>query len=97
MIPQDHARLHAIVEGHVQGVGFRMFVQRVASELKLTGWVRNTWEGNVEVVAEGSRPQLEKLLAALKVGPRAAHVINVQVTWPPATGEFLDFRVRSTI
>ncbi len=52
-------RLHAIVEGHVHGVGFRAFVIRRASSLGVTGWVRNRWDGTVEVVAEGERPDLE--------------------------------------
>ncbi|MEJ5203451.1 MAG: acylphosphatase [Anaerolineales bacterium] len=97
MNSNDSERLHAIVEGYVQGVGFRMFVQRLASELRLKGWVRNTWEGNVEVVAEGNRADLEKLLAGLKVGPRSAHVTTVHQTWLPSTGEFSDFRIRSTV
>jgi acylphosphatase len=96
MTEETNARLHALVEGVVQGVGFRMFVQRQAAQLNLTGWVRNTWEGNVEVVAEGKREQLEQLLTALKIGPRSAHVTNVKFVWLPANGEFPDFRVRST-
>ncbi len=97
MNTNDYERLHAVVEGYVQGVGFRMFVQRLASELRLKGWVRNTWDGHVEVVAEGSRNDLEKLLAGLKVGPRSAHVTTVRQTWLPASGEFTDFRIRSTV
>ncbi|RCK74142.1 MAG: Acylphosphate phosphohydrolase [Anaerolineae bacterium] len=90
-------RLHAIVEGTVQGVGFRMFVARLAADYRLTGWVRNTWDGKVEVVAEGEEGKLNQLLVNLKVGPRAAYVTNVQVHWLPASGEFQDFRIRSTI
>jgi len=96
MTESSTARLHALVEGIVQGVGFRMFVQREAAHLNLTGWVRNTWEGNVEVVAEGEKSQLEKLLSALKVGPASAYVTNVRFVWLPASNEFSDFRVRST-
>ncbi len=90
------ARLHARIEGVVQGVGFRMFVHRQATQLNLTGWVRNTWDGNVEVVAEGNREQLEQLLTSLKLGPRSAQVTNVNFIWLPANGEFSDFRVRPT-
>lgn len=90
-------RLHAIVEGTVQGVGFRMFVARLAADYHLTGWVRNTWDGKVEVVAEGEEGKLNQLVVNLKVGPRAAHVTNVQVQWLPARGEFQDFRIRSTV
>jgi acylphosphatase len=47
------SRLHAIIEGHVQGVGFRNFVQIIAKLIGVTGWVRNLYDGNVEVIAEG--------------------------------------------
>lgn len=97
MAGDTQKRLHAIVEGTVQGVGFRMFVVRLAADAHLTGWVRNRWDGNVEVVAEGDEEQLNKLLVGLKVGPRAAYVTNVQVEWLPASGEFRDFRIRSTV
>lgn len=92
----DLARLHATVEGRVQGVGFRAFVEDSAFSLNLTGWVRNRWSGSVEVMAEGPRLQLEKLLLALQRGPRAAHVIKVDSQWEKWTGEFGDFRLRST-
>jgi acylphosphatase len=90
------ARLHAIVEGRVQGVGFRAFVEQSAEALELKGWVRNRWEGSVEVVAEGERQDLEKLLAALRRGPRASGVSEVRFEWLPATGEFTYFSVRMT-
>jgi len=58
----------------VQGVGFRWFVQREASELDLRGWVRNTEEGEVEVVASGSLDDLADLRASLRRGPRGSRV-----------------------
>ncbi len=97
MSPSDpSARLHAIVEGRVQGVGFRMFVLEMARSLQLTGWVRNRWSGDVEVVAEGPRPVLEAFLSKLRVGPPAAHVTDVQFEWLPPSGEFKRFDVRAT-
>lgn len=90
----DTARLHAIVQGHVQGVGFRAYVLERAHKLGLTGWVRNTLQGNVEVVAEGPRSQLIKLASDLQQGP--GYVINIQQTWEEATGEFKSFRVEYT-
>lgn len=92
-----HVRLHAIVEGRVQGVGFRYFVQEVAEMLDLTGWVRNRWDSSVEVMAEGEHDRLEKLLGALRQGPRASYVETVTPEWLPATGEFQRFSVRSTV
>lgn len=89
-------RFHCIVEGHVQGVGFRAFVQDQAIRLGLTGWVRNRWDGSVEVMGEGSQEHLEKLLTALYRGPRHAYVSGVTPEWDTATGEFSDFRVKST-
>lgn len=92
----ENHRLHAVIDGTVQGVGFRAFVQQHARDLNLTGWVRNTYEGFVEVTAEGPRQQLEKLLDRLRTGPRGAFVSEVQKEWLPATGEFTDFRVTRT-
>ena len=89
-------RLHAIIQGHVQGVGFRYFVQGKAISLGLTGWVRNRWDGSVEVLTEGKRTELDSLLEALYRGPRGATVTNLDPQWQEATGEFLDFQVRMT-
>jgi acylphosphatase len=66
--------LHFLIQGRVQGVGFRWYVQREAGELGLRGWVRNTEEGEVEVVASGSEANLAELRASLRQGPRGARV-----------------------
>lgn len=97
MMAQEFIRLQAIVEGRVQGVGFRYFTQRQAMQLNLTGWVRNRWEGTVEVVAEGSRAQVEKLLQAIGRGPHAGTTRNVKFDFQEATGEFNAFQVRRTV
>ena len=89
-------RLHVNLKGRVQGVGFRYYVQRTASALRITGWVRNRWDGSVEMVAEGPRPLLDQLLAAVRRGPTGAYVSDVQVNWEPARGEFEHFGVRHT-
>ncbi len=90
------ARLHAIVEGVVQGVGFRAFVQQKAVSFGLKGWVRNRWDGSVEVLAEGPHPDLERLLSSLYRGPRFADVRGVTPVWEAASGEFDHFSVRLT-
>ena len=72
-----HMVLHFLIRGRVQGVGFRWFVQREASELELRGWVRNTEDGDVEVVASGSTRDLSELRASLRRGPRGSRVDNV--------------------
>jgi acylphosphatase len=66
--------LHFLIQGRVQGVGFRWYVQREAAELNLRGWVRNTEEGEVEVVASGAPEDLAELRASLRRGPRGARV-----------------------
>ena len=89
-------RLHAWIGGQVQGVGFRMFVQERAVSLSIIGWVRNRWDGRVEVVAEGERNQLEQFLGKLRDGPRSAHVSELKFEWKNATGEFKNFGIRRT-
>jgi acylphosphatase len=96
MAEENQTRLHAIVEGRVQGVGYRYFVVEVAELLGVTGWVRNRWDDSVEVVAEGKHATLDKLLEALRRGPRMADVSKVKVDWEATTGEFGGFRVRAT-
>jgi acylphosphatase len=66
--------LHFLVKGRVQGVGFRWFVHREAAELGLRGWVRNTDQGHVEIVAAGEPELLEELKAALRKGSRGSRV-----------------------
>lgn len=66
--------LHFLIQGRVQGVGFRWYVHREAGELDLRGWVRNTEEGEVEVVASGTPDDLAALRASLRSGPRGSRV-----------------------
>jgi acylphosphatase len=93
---EQKVRLHAFAEGIVQGVGFRFFVIHHAEELQLTGWVRNLWDGRVEVVAEGMKKPLETLLNLLEDGPTGANVSRVVSTWQKASGEFNDFSVTAS-
>jgi acylphosphatase len=65
---------HYLVKGRVQGVGFRWFVQREAAEIGLRGWVRNTEDGHVEIVAAGSAEDLAELKTALHKGSRGSRV-----------------------
>jgi acylphosphatase len=79
-------RLHGLVKGDVQGVGFRYFLIRRAQALGLKGWVTNRDDGAVEFVAEGGRGKLEELERAAREGPRMARVTTVEVNWSSATG-----------
>jgi len=74
-------RLHAVVRGRVQGVGFRYFVMREARALGLSGWVRNQHDGSVEVEAEGRRDPLDALVERLRRGPPGARVAGVEEAW----------------
>lgn len=90
----DREELHAVVHGRVQGVGFRYFVVERALALDLRGFARNTSNGDVEVLAQGPRPALERLLLLLQRGPSAAYVTEVTTTWRQPTEHFSGFHVR---
>lgn len=90
----NEGRLEAKIRGTVQGVGFRAFVMREARSLGLTGYVKNEYDGSVEVIAEGWREELERLLSELRRGPRSASVSDVKASWSEPSREFEDFRVR---
>lgn len=72
-----------------------MFVKRHANGLGLTGWVRNLPRGRVEIVVEGKRENLIKLIELTKEGPFLAVVTKIDVSWEKATGEFEDFVKRT--
>lgn len=79
-------RLTALVAGHVQGVGYRYFVQRRARDMGLSGYAENLTDGRVEVVAEGWPEDLERLVHWLKQGPPHARVDGVETQLSEATG-----------
>ena len=95
--PEDAVRLTAWLHGRVQGVGMRWWIRSRALELGLTGWARNTDDGRVEVVAEGSRAAAQRLLALLEgdVGPessrRPGHVSSVTQRWGDARADVSGF------
>ena len=89
------ASVQAIVYGHVQGVFFRDFVSKRASELGLTGYVRNLpGREAVEVQAEGEEERLERLIGYLKVGPPSAKVEEVVINRSEYTGSYSRFSIR---
>lgn len=71
--------MHALVRGTVQGVGFRAWTQRAASQLGLTGWVRNLDDGRVEAWLEGEEADLRAMVEQLESGPETARVEDVEV------------------
>lgn len=96
MSKKQTQRLHAYVEGFVQGVGFRYHVLKAAQAHNLAGWVRNRHDGRVEVVAEGELVDLNHLLDALRKGPISSDVEKVDYSFSEAQGEFRRFKVLST-
>ena len=72
-------RIHLIISGHVQGVGFRYFCQSQAERLGLFGYARNREDGSVQVEVEGDDEALEKFVMLAHSGPRMAHVTNVEL------------------
>ena len=94
-MPNDElASVQAVVYGYVQGVFFRAFVSRRATDLGLTGFVRNLPGGAVEVQAEGERNKLEELISYLKIGSPAARVERLVTNWSAYTGTYSSFTIR---
>jgi acylphosphatase len=86
-------RVRLVARGRVQGVFYRASTREQARALGLTGWVRNLPDGSVEVLAEGPRERLERLVAWCRQGPPAARVSAVEPQWSDATGELDEFSV----
>ena len=91
------SHVHAVITGRVQGVGFRYFVMKEATDLGLVGYVRNSRAHNeLEVVAEGRHDQLERLLGAARRGPPGARVDDLRSTWTDLSGHYDVFRIDAT-
>ncbi|MGA2911699.1 MAG: acylphosphatase [Candidatus Levyibacteriota bacterium] len=80
------------ISGTVQGIGFRYFVKSNARWLKINGWVKNTTDGKVEVLAQGAKEAIGKLAKLCEKGPFLAEVKSVQVKWEKEKEQFLDFK-----
>jgi acylphosphatase len=87
-------RVRMYIYGRVQGVSFRNTMKRIAKELRLSGWVRNLPEGQVEAVVEGEEEKVERLVSWSHIGPSRAKVIKVEVMREPYTGEYERFSTR---
>ena len=82
-----------IVKGRVQGVGFRFYVFNEASLLNLTGYVRNLYNGDVEIVVEGDQSAINALHQSVRRGPRSARVISTDLFWLYESKGYQDFRI----
>lgn len=88
------AAVEVLIEGDVQGVGYRYFAQRRAQERGLTGYAINLRDGRVKVRVEGDRETVDAYVRELEAGPPLARVERFLVTPVPYTGGYRDFRVR---
>lgn len=86
------ATVHLIIKGKVQGVFFRATAKEVADGLGLKGWVKNTFDDNVEAMATGDDKLIQQFISWCRKGPRRAEVTDVQVTKKEETA-FTDFSV----
>ena len=85
---------HIIVQGLVQGVGFRWYVLQQARDLGIHGYVRNLYNGSVEIEAEGDRGLLDDFIKSIRTGPRASHVTDIQLTWTRCLESYQQFEIR---
>ena len=88
------AAARIMVEGAVQGVGFRYFILHQAQILPLKGFVRNLADGRVEIEVEGEKSAIEQLFDLAKRGPRLAQVESVKIEWKESTGVYSNFGIR---
>ena len=87
-------RAEILVNGLVQGVGFRYFVSRLAEKSGLKGYVKNLYTGEVLTVVEGERYKIEDLFIQIKIGPGYADVKNAAIKWDKYKNEFSRFEIR---
>jgi acylphosphatase len=88
------ARARLLISGIVQGVGYRWSCQRAAQAIGVTGWVRNLPDGRVEAVAQGTREQVQQLVAWCYRGPEEARVTDIEVAYEETAEELQDFGIR---
>ena len=91
---RETMRAHLYVSGIVQGVFFRAHTTKVAQSLGLCGWVKNLVDGRVEIVVEGVRPDVDKLIKWCEKGPPAASVEGVEVIFEQPRGDMTQFQTR---
>lgn len=90
----DKVRAHLFVSGWVQGVFFRANTRDKALRYGVKGWVRNLPDGRVEVICEGEREDIQRLIEWCKKGPPGARVEDVEVHWEEYRGEFETFSIK---
>ncbi len=86
-------RLRVIYQGRVQGVGFRFTAEAIALGLHLTGWVKNLPNGDVELLGEGPKDSLNRLMDKIRASALGKYIQKEKVSWEAFRNEFSDFRV----
>ena len=86
--------VHIMVHGYVQGVGFRYFTQTNATRFNISGWVRNNYDGTVEIWGEGDKLRLDQFVAAVRRGPSHSQVDKLDITWHPPEDTHHTFSIR---
>jgi acylphosphatase len=89
----EKQQAYILVSGRVQGVFFRDFACKKANSLGLTGFVQNTDDGKVEIIAEGDKDKIIQFIEAIKIGSTHANVKNCKIEWKEFVGEFRDFKI----
>ena len=85
---------HIFAHGRVQGVNFRFFVQRKATELGLKGYVRNLRDGRVEILAQGSREDIQKFVSYVRGNPGLSYVVKLDIDWEESLSSLSSFHIR---
>ena len=86
--------INVLLSGSVTGVGYRYFTSRVARIFNLTGYVRHCPDGDLKIVAEGCRRDLDDFIKQLRNGPKTARVDSCDIEWGENTGRFKEFEIR---
>ena len=89
----DKLRAHILISGSVQGIFFRANALYQAQALGITGWVRNCRDGRVELVLEGEKSALDKMIGWCRKGPPGASVDNLKISREDYQGEFSSFSI----
>jgi acylphosphatase len=95
--PNEIIRVHILVKGRVQAVGFRAHVEYNSLQIGVLGWVRNLGRDMVETVAEGTREQIDQFIEMVKTGPPASRVDEARVEYEPTTGRLDGFTVKNSM
>jgi acylphosphatase len=85
--------IELIVEGRVQGVGFRNFAYNRALKYNINGYVKNTFDGNVEIICTGESNDIDKFIAEIRKGPSFSFISNIKINETPEN-DFKEFEIR---